>query len=173
MNGSPPFAPVEIREARSEDCARLAAIYNQAIRSGRSTMDTRPVEASLFREWIADAPERELLLSGRVQGEVVAWGSLKRYSERDGYATTAETSVYVADGATGHGYGSALLEALLEHAHRLGYHHLVAKIMAVNTDSVRFHQRHGYEKVGVQRRVGFLNDHWHDVVILQRLLQDD
>ena len=53
-----------------------------------------------------------------------------------------------------------------------GYRHLVAKIMAVNEGSLRFHLERGYEQVGRQREIGFLNGTWHDVVILQRILRD-
>jgi len=46
----------------------------------------------------------------------------------------------------------------------------VAKITAANDASVRFHLRHGFERVGTQREIGHLKGAWQDVVILQRIL---
>ncbi len=165
---SPP--PLSIRDARPADCARLAEIYNQAIRSGRSTMDTEPASAEGFRGQLARLSEREALLSGESDDQVVGYGLVRSYSDRGGYAVACETSVYVAEEHTGCGHGGRLLAALVARAETAGYHHLVAKIMAVNRASVRFHQRHGFEIVGTQRRIGRLGGIWHDVVILQRIL---
>ena len=165
-------SPLRIRDAAARDCARLAEIYNQAIRAGRSTMDTDPVAAETFRGELEAMSPRETLLVGETDAGVVGYGVVKRYSERRGYAVACETSLYFAEDATGRGYGALLLEALVERARQAHYRHLVAKIMAVNEDSVRFHQRFGFEIVGRQREIGWLGGVWHDVVILQRILED-
>jgi len=44
-------------------------------------------------------------------------------------------------------------------------------VVAGNDHSIRFHQRFGYETVGLQRRIGYLHGRWYDVMILQRLLK--
>ena len=48
----------------------------------------------------------------------------------------------------------------------------MAKILAVNETSIRFHRRFGFEIVGQQRAIGYLNGRWYDVVILQRILDE-
>ena len=45
--------------------------------------------------------------------------------------------------------------------------HLVAKIWARNEVSVSYNLKLGYEIVGVQRKIGFVNGEWVDVVIMQ------
>jgi len=165
-------SPLRVRDASAADCASLARIYNQAIRSGRCTMDTDPVSAAFFREHLEGMSPREVLIVGETAEGVLGYGVVKSYSDRRGYAVACETSVYFAEEATGRGYGALLLEALVERARQARYRHLVAKIMAVNEASVRFHQRFGFEMVGRQRDIGCLGGVWHDVVILQRILED-
>ncbi len=165
-------SPLRIRDAGPADCARIAEIYNQAIRSGRSTMDTEPFTAERFRAALAAMSPREAVLVGETAAGVVGYGLIKRYSDRPGYAVACETSVYLAEDETSRGYGALLVEALVERARQARYRHLVAKIMAVNEASVRFHQREGFEVVGRQREIGWLAGVWHDVVILQRILED-
>ena len=161
---------IVVRRAEQRDCARLAQVYNDAIRSGISTMDTEPVGARYFIRQLAALTEREVLLVGESKAGVVGWSVAKRYSDRSGYLHACETSVYVGTSQQGNGYGSVLQQAIVERADALGYRHLVAKILATNEWSIEFHKRFQYEIVGTQRKIGFLNGQWHDVVIMQRIL---
>ena len=103
-------------------------------------------------------------------GTVLGWGIIKRYHRRQGYTVAAETSVYVDRSHTGRGHGSAMQTHLIERAKDLGYHHLVAKIWAGNDGSIRMHERFGYEVVGVQKSIGYVEGNRLDVAILQLVL---
>ncbi len=169
--GAEPVAAVSIRDARRTDGDAVAGIYNEAIRSGRITMDAEPVDADYFAGPLCQS-SRESLLVGCFDGQVVAWGIVKQYSARAGYRFTCETSVYVTEAHQQRGFGGVLQKAVMGRARALGYRHLVAKILAVNAASIRFHERFGYEVVGRQRAVGYLNGTWHDVVIMQCVLNE-
>ena len=41
-----------LRPARREDTAEIAAIYNDGIRSGKATFETRPRQASDIAQWL-------------------------------------------------------------------------------------------------------------------------
>lgn len=161
-----------IRLAASVDWDRLAHIYNEAIRSGRSTMDLIPVDANYFRKLADGFTPRECLLVTEHGSQITAWGIVKQYSDRPGYALACETSVYVTEDFHGHGVGTALQSAVIQKAWGYGYRHLVAKILAVNEASVRFHHHFDYQIAGIQKKIGFLNGIWHDIVIMQRILTD-
>ncbi len=159
-----------VRRAEQRDCARLAQVYNDAIRSGVSTMDTELVDSRYFIRQLGTFTEREVLLVGEGSAGVVGWSAVKRYSDRPGYRHACEVSVYVGANQQRKGYGSVLLQAVVDRADALGYRHLVAKILAVNELSIEFHRRFDFEIAGRQRKIGFLNGQWHDVVIMQRIL---
>jgi len=161
-----------LRFASSLDWHRLAHIYNEAIHSGRSTMDLIPVDANYFRKLVDGFTPHECLLVADHATHVAAWGIVKQYSDRPGYSLACETSVYVAEDHQGQGLGTALQSAVVLKAWSFGYRHLVAKILAVNESSIRFHQHFGYQIVGVQKRIGFLNGIWHDIVIMQHICTD-
>jgi phosphinothricin acetyltransferase len=101
---------------------------------------------------------------------VLGFSRLFRYSDRAGYRTTGETSVYVRRGLVRRGYGSLLKRAIIDRARELGYHHLVAKITTNNTASIEYNRRFGYTDVGVQREVGWVDGQWRDVLIMQLVL---
>ena len=158
-----------LRRARGDDAERIAAIYNQAIATRHSTMDTVPRTAGDMVAKVEGLGTREVMTVVEVSNNVLGWGIIKAYSDRPGYFHAAESSVYVDAAASGQGLGTAVMRDLFERARALDYSHLVAKILAINTSSVAFHERLGFEIVGVQRQIGLLGGIWHDVVIMQRL----
>jgi phosphinothricin acetyltransferase len=162
-----------VRMATAADCAAIAEIYNQAIRARRSTMDTEPVTAGYFLDLINGLTLREMLLVAETAGQVRGWGIVKRYSDRPGYRVACESSVYVHEAHRERGIGATVQRALLKRAADLGYRHIVAKILAVNGESVAFHKRFGFEDVGVQRGIGLVDGVWHDVAILQYRIDTD
>ncbi|MEM7354095.1 MAG: GNAT family N-acetyltransferase, partial [Acidobacteriota bacterium] len=70
----------------------------------------------------------------------------------------------------GEGHGFRIKQALITRARELGYHHLVARMMATNRGSIELNKRLGYELVGVQREIGFRNGEWCDATIMQLVL---
>ncbi len=158
-----------VRQAEMADCVAIAEVYNEAIRGGRSTMDTQPFTAAYFQNRLGGMGKREALLVGQAGQDLVGWGVVKQYSDRPGYRYACEESVYLFEAHQGKGYGALLLNALLERAQELSYRHVVAKILAINEASIRFHARYGFEIVGRQRDIGDLDGERHDVVIMQRL----
>lgn len=161
---------VAIRTARSTDHAAIAWIYQQAVDAGNITMDQGRFGAQDITLKRVGASPRDVLLVAENRDEVVGWAELRRYSARAGYDKTAETSIYVHRSEQGRGIGCALLKALIQQACDQGDRHLVAKVVASNPESVRFHQRLGFSIVGTQHRIGRLGDNWFDVVILERQL---
>ena len=164
--------PPVVRGAESRDLESIARIYNQSILARDSTMDLVAKDADDFGALVATMNDRECLLVLEAGGEVEAWGILKKYSERPGYRHACETSVYVDRRRVGRrtGTGSALQEELMRCCRKYGYHHVVAKIWADNVISIRMHEKHGFERVGVQREIGFVDGRRVDVLVMQLLL---
>lgn len=147
----------------------MAAIYGEAIASSISTMDDDNVGLADMKHKLEFLGSREAAVVATGDG-VVGFGWLKGYSDRAGYRYACETSVYLGRTVWGAGLGDLLQAALLDQARAFCYRHVVAKILALNERSLRFHARHGFELVGVQRAIGKVDDRWVDVSILQRIL---
>lgn len=161
-----------VREYIKDDLQAIAAIYNESIARGGITMHTRLFSAADMRSQVAKFGDRETILVAELDGRVVGWGIIKRYSDRIGYRVCCETSVYFSFAETGKGYGRILQTAILQKVAEFGYHHVAAKILASNQSSIKFHQQFGFEIVGVQKEIGFLKGRWHDVIIMQLILAE-
>ncbi len=164
------LANLLIRPGIKQDFAAVAAIYNQSIAAGNSTMDENFYTAKDMEARLKKFDERETILVAQKEQQVIGWGTIKKYSDRPGYRFCCETSIYFSLTETGQGYGRILQTALLEKVREFGYHHIVAKIFASNQGSIAFHQQFGFEVVGVQKEIGYIQESWQDIIIMQLVM---
>lgn len=160
-----------IEIAKPKDYAIIAAIYNEYIELGNATMEEELKVAEDIAGWVEKFNDRERLYSVKKDGKVIGWGIIKRYSDRKGYRFAGETAIYLTAEERGKGYGTALKKYLIQECKTLDYRHLVAKIFAINEASILYNLKLGYTIVGRQKEIGFRNNKWQDIVILQFLLK--
>jgi phosphinothricin acetyltransferase len=147
------------------DGPSVLAIYGQGIASGISTFETVVPE---WRAWNA-SHRRDCRFVARLDGRVVGWTALARYSSREVYAGVTWESVYVDASARGRGVGSALLRTLIPASEESGIWTLIAGVQAENIASLALHERTGFRRIGVQERVGRdATGAWRDVILLER-----
>ena len=163
---------ITIRTFTNQDLPAITSIYNQHIADGNSTFDGYPYSVEKMKGIVANFNSRETILVAEKAKKVIGWGSIKRYSDRLGYQFCCETSIYFYLEELGQGYGKILLTKLLAQVKQFNYHHVVAKILGCNQKSVKFHQKFGFEIVGVQKEIGFSQGKWEDIVIMQLIFSD-
>jgi phosphinothricin acetyltransferase len=151
-----------------DDCDDIALIYNQYV--GKATMDLEKREAHFFSNWITKMDDREVATVFENENKLQGWGVLKKYSDRLGYQYAGETSVFVSNNHRNQKVGSAIKKDLIDRARTLRYKHLVAKIWSTNKISINYNLKLGYEIVGTQRKIGYVDHQWIDVVIMQLVL---
>ena len=156
---------VTIEPMTDADGPAVLDIYGQGIESGVATFETAVPE---WRAWTG-SHRRDCRFVARLDGRVVGWTAVARYSSREVYAGVAWESVYVAAAARGRGVGAALLAALIPATEAAGIWTLIAGVQANNPASVALHERAGFRRLGVQERVG--RDpigQWRDVILFER-----
>jgi len=159
---------LRIRAASIEDAVHIARIYNHHIDLGGATFDVTHWSAASVGHLLIQ-PQPEGWYVAERSGRLVGWASARPLSERYGYRHSCETAIYMAVEALGSGAAAELQRRIERHCRTNRLHHAVAKIIADNQRSIRFHRRFGYELVGIQRQIGRLEGRWIDVAIMQRL----
>jgi phosphinothricin acetyltransferase len=164
-------ADISIRPAVREDAPAMAAIYNQAVARSTATFDTEPESVEDRERWFDEhtAPQHPVLVA-ELDGRVIGWASLSRYSSRCAYTATVEASAYIDENETGRGIGTTLSEALLEAGRAGGVHAVLARICTENTASLAMSRKLGFFEVGVMREVGVKFGRSLDVMMLEMLL---
>lgn len=162
---------IQFRRATAMDFEAIANIYNEHIQLGKSSMDESLKNPMDIDSWVNNFHEREALFVGEVDNKIVGWGIIKRYSDRTGYRFCAETAIYLWNKDIGKGYGTAFKKMLIKEAKKMDYHHLIAKIFTTNKASIAYNQKLGYELVGIQKEIGWKNNQWVDIAILQYIIK--
>lgn len=163
-----------IRDASLADAPAIARLYNQGIEDRLATLETQTRTPEERAEWLAArGPRHPVLVALDDEGAVVGWGSLNAFNPRPAYDHVADFSVYVAREARGRGIGDALLTALEERARAIGYHKLVLAAFPGNAAGMRLYERHGFRTVGVYREHGRLDGRWVDVIVMEKVLDEE
>ena len=149
-----------------DDWPAVRRIYSEGIATGDATLER---EAPDWGHFDRSHPAECRLVARSGHDGVVGWTALGGYSGRKVYSGVAWESVYVAEAARGRGVGRSLLEALIAASEAAGYWTLLAGVLAENERSLALHERVGFRRIGVQRRLGQdAGGRWRDVVLLER-----
>jgi L-amino acid N-acyltransferase YncA len=110
-------------------------------------------------------------LVAEAETEILGFAYAAAYRPRPAYRFSIEDSVYVAEGLSGRGIGSALLNELIARCESGHWRQMIAVVGdSANSGSIALHRRFGFEVVGTLRSVGFKHGRWVDTPILQRAL---
>ncbi len=154
-----------IRPARADDLARLTEIYNYYITNTPITFDIDPITVEDRRPWFAQFAEtgpHRLLVAEDTNG-VIGYAGSRQFRVKKAYDTSVETTIYLAQEATGRGIGSALYTALFDALRNEDLHMIVAGITLPNAGSVALHQRFGFVQAGLMHAIGRKFDQYWDV----------
>lgn len=162
---------VFIRRATREDLPAITDIYNEAVLTTAATFDIRPKTMEQQLEWFqAHGPRHPILVAVR-GADVVGWCSLNPWSMRCAYADTGEISFYVKSEFRGQGIGGTLLGAIIDEAHRLRFHTLVARVATDSAASLHLFDKAGFVRAGTLREVGRKFGRLLHIHILQKMLE--
>jgi L-amino acid N-acyltransferase YncA len=158
---------VRIEPMAEGDWPAVRRIYAEGIASGHATFESEVPDWSHWDR--SHRPECRLVAREPATKAVVGWTALTLASSRRVYAGVAWESVYVAEEWRGRGIGRALLEALIPASEKAGFWTLQAGVLPENKASLALHERVGFRRVGVQRRIARDQEgRWRDRVLLER-----
>jgi phosphinothricin acetyltransferase len=153
-----------IRDADpARDATACAAIYAPHVEGSAVSFEERAPDAAELASRIERYGAGHAWLVAERAGEVVGYAYATAFNERPAYRWSTNVSVYVADGAHGQGVGRALYEALFERLRECGFRMACAGITLPNEASVGLHESLGFERVGVNREIGWKAGAWRDV----------
>lgn len=160
-----------IRPAFPDDMAAVNEIRNYFVRTSTAIYTEQETTLEERLEWLRDRdPVLHPVMVAEEDGKVVGWASLSPYSEKCGYRTTVEVSIYVMPEHQGHGVGKAMMADLMERARVAGAHCVIARIDSNGGPSIRLHESFGFMEAGRLREAGRKFGRWLTVIYMQKLL---
>ena len=164
--------PLTIRGLIDDDWAPIAELTNHYILHTSVHFSTDPVSVEELREGWEPYRVRYPFLVATLDDRFAGFAKASRWRERDAYAWTCETSIYLCDHIHGRGLGRRFYAALLDECRRRGFESAIGGGALPNDRSVRLHRDLGFVDAGVVRRAGWKFGAWHDVGFYQLMLGD-
>jgi phosphinothricin acetyltransferase len=159
---------LSIRAAQETDAQALLKIYEPYVLNTAVTFEIEVPTVEEFAGRIRNTLAKYPYFVAELDGEIVGYAYASQFRTRAAYAWSAETSVYVKAGVHRAGVGSALYRALEDALRKMGIVTLVAGITYPNPESVCFHEKSGYRRVGVMEKIGYKAGQWRDVIWMQK-----
>jgi len=153
---------VLVRDADPADLPRIAAIYDEQVRTAISTFDLEPRPMAYWEARLTSTEAGDHLLVADAASAVVGYAYSSSYRPRPAYARTREVSVYLDASSRGQGLGRLLYDALLARLRADGVHQVLAVVALPNDASEALHRACGFERVGLLPEVGWKFDRWID-----------
>lgn len=162
---------MNIRLAEAADAPALLAIYAPYVTDTAITFEYEIPSIEEFTQRItAILKEYPYLVAESEQGELLGYAYAHAYKERAAYNWSVEVTVYLSEKAKGQGIGKKLYQALETELSKQNILILTACITGGNTHSIQFHEKLGYQQVGVFKKIGYKFEQWHDVYWLQKTI---
>ncbi|MGI9516309.1 MAG: GNAT family N-acetyltransferase [Pirellulaceae bacterium] len=163
-------ASLQIRLAKADDIPTITEIFNHAIEHTTASFFTEPRTVEQQTAWFQEHGNRFPVLVAESNAKVVGWGSLDRWSPRQGYRITGEVSFYVHPEFHRRGIGRKLVESLIEQARQNEFVSVIAKISGGNMASIKLVKSLGFCEAGRLVDVGQKFGTRLDVLYFQRQL---
>lgn len=159
-----------IRRMQGSDLEQVRRIYAYYVEHTTVTFDLLPPSSEAYEAKMMAILGEGMAWGMEQEGEITGFCYAHKWKEKEAYARTLETTVYIHPDRRGNGVGRELMLQLIADAEAHGVHALIACITCPNTASEHLHERLGFEQVSRFREVGRKFDIWLDVADYQLLL---
>ena len=152
-----------IREAKRSDVARMLEIYAPYVRETAISLEYDPPTLSEFEARFDRITSRYPWIVWEEGGRVMGYAYADIALSRAAYQWDADLSIYLDPGICGQRIGHILYDWMEQKLRDMGFVNLYALVTSDNLPSCRFHEKRGYELLGVLRKSGFKFGRWYDV----------
>ena len=166
-----------IRNAKVTDAKAIQTIYTPYVESTAITFEYNVPSEKEFCRRIETVQQKYPWIVAEINGQVVGYAYASAFKPRDAYQWAIETSIYVDNNNKRSGIGRQLHEALEQRLKMQGILNMNACISFIEPedeyltqDSVRFHERLGYQKVAHFHQCGKKFNRWYDMIWMEKMI---
>ncbi|WP_263832783.1 GNAT family N-acetyltransferase [Sulfurospirillum oryzae] len=162
-----------LRRATIEDLPEIIKIYNEAIKDGISTADSKIVTVEDKLEWFHAHDALRPILVKEYHGRIIAWISLQPfYANLFAYRHSARINIYIDKNFQGKKLGQQFLSEAIEQAKGYEIKTLLALIFSENTPSLKLFKKLGFKEWGNLNRVANIEGVDKDLLVLGLRIQE-
>ena len=167
-----------IRTASPEDAGQIREIYAYYVLCTAITYEYEVPSLEEMRDRIERTLRKYPYIAAVEEGKILGYAYAGPFKQRAAYDWSVETSIYVSKDAKGRGIGRQLLdslEILLRRQNILNVNACIAvpretEDQYLTFDSVRFHEKMGYQTVGTFHSCACKFDRWYNMIWMEKML---
>ncbi len=168
---------IEIRIANPRNADKLLAIYAPYVEKTAITFEYEVPSVEEFAKRIEQTLMRYPYLVAEADQEILGYAYAGMFHVRPAYDWSVETSVYVDMNYRGREIGRKLYDSLEKELLRQGITNMNACIAYpeksdeyLTDDSVRFHEKMGFQMVGQFHQCAYKFGRWYHMVWMEKLI---
>ncbi len=168
---------IEYRTADISDAEELVKIYAPYVLNTAITYEYDVPSISEFKKRIENTLKGYPYLVAVYDSKIVGYAYAGRFHTREAYKYSAELSVYISMDMRGKGIGFELYNRLEKKLKEMGIKNLYACVAYIenedeylNHDSVRFHEKFGFNTVGRLNKCGYKFGRWYDMLYMEKFI---
>jgi L-amino acid N-acyltransferase YncA len=159
-----------IRPMQPEDEREILAIFNYFVKNSFAAYSEYTVGHEYFMK-LQDISQGYPFYVAEISAGVLAgYALLHPYYPKDAFRRAARVTYFILPEHTSQGLGAKFLDLLKKDAKLIGVDTLLASISSLNEQSLRFHEKFGFEKCGVFKAVGRKHGQDFDEVWMQKFI---
>jgi len=159
-----------IEPVRKEDGKAIIDIFNHYVQSSFAAYPEDRVPPEFFDLFLKMSEEYPFLVARDGEGNVLGFALLRPHSPMPVFSRTAEITCFIAPEHIGKGMEKAMQERLLHEAKEKGISSILAGISSLNSASLAFHSKCGFQECGRFMKIGRKWGRDFDVVWMQRMI---
>jgi len=160
-----------IAPVSKEDGNAIIDIFNHYVQSSFAAYPEDLVPYQFFSFFLSMAEGYPFLVARDGEGMVLGFALLRAHSPVPVFSRTAEITCFIAPEHTGKGLGKALQDRLLAGARVKGITSILAGISSLNSASIAFHKKRGFQECGRFQKIGRKWGQDFDVVWMQKMIE--
>ena len=154
-----------------EDGNAIIDIFNHYVENSFAAYPEDPVPYEFFDLFVNMSAGYPFLAARDGERNVLGFALLRAHCPVPVFSRTAEITCFIAPEHTGKGMGTALQERLLAGAREKGITSILAGISSLNSASLAFHKKRGFQECGRFQKIGRKWGQDFDVVWMQKMIE--
>ncbi len=153
-----------------EDGVAVIDIFNYYVENSFAAYPEDPVAYQFFDLFLNMSAGYPFLVAKDGEGNVLGFALLRPHSPMPVFSRAAEITCFISPQHIGKGIGKAMQERLVHEAREKGMTTILAGISSLNSASLAFHKKRGFQECGRFQKIGRKWGQDFDVVWMQKMI---
>lgn len=154
---------ITFRMADVSDAEELLSIYKPYVTDTAITFEYEVPSVEEFKNRIKETLEGYPYIVCEYKDKIVGYAYAHRYGERAAFQWDVELSIYLDMNYKSLGIGKILYNKVIEILKLQNVQNIYACITSANDKSIKFHEKMGFEFIGIFKDTGYKFDKWYDI----------